>query len=140
MSDLNINAEVNKVIGEEVSKKILGTLSDEKLTKMAEDSLRDLLYTDKSFYSNQKQSKLDKLVGEKISNAIDTKVGELMNNEEYKQKIETIAKEMIDDIILRAKEKFPEAIVERLLGWTMFPMSVSIRPMIEQIMHESLSR
>ena len=106
---MELTAEITKVFGKEMAKLFADQISEEELTKTAQEAWREL-NNHEYRYGDRQKSQLEKLINEKIIEKVLTKVEELL---EVPQSKEVINREA-ERIVLEARKKASEMIIERM--------------------------
>ena len=103
---MEINAEMNKVFGQEMAKLFAATISEEELQKKAEDVWAELNKSEWS-YGSKKRSEIENCIREQIINRLYTKIEEILKESINEEALEKKAREMVD----KARRAGEEAII-----------------------------
>ena len=103
---MEINAEMNKVFGQEMAKLFAATISEEELQKKAEDVWVELNKSEWS-YGSKKRSEIESCIREQIINRLYTKIEEILKEPINEEVLEKKAREMVD----KARRAGEEAII-----------------------------
>ena len=103
---MEINAEMNKVFGQEMAKRFAATISEEELQKKAEDVWVELNKSEWS-YGSKKRSEIESCIREQIINRLYTKIEEILKEPINEEVLEKKAREMVD----KARRAGEEAII-----------------------------
>jgi len=131
---MEINAEVNKIFGQEMAKLFAATIDEEELKQKAQQVWLNLNKSEWS-YNSKTNSEIETYIRQQILNRLYEKIEEILkepiNEETLKQK----AREMVD----KARRAGEEAIV-RDMAQRMVDNVLSIYGRNEQIVREVLSQ
>ena len=126
---MELTAEITKVFGTEMAKLFAEQISEEELTKTAQEAWREL-NNHEYRYGDRQKSKLEKMISEMITDKVMDKVEELLK---VPQNAEVINKEATR-IVLEARSKASELIIERMAE------GISSAPFINWNMQELASQ
>lgn len=146
---MGINIDISQVLGQKIVDQYIAQISEEQMKTIMDYISKDL-FSKESVYNYELEKRVEKLkiterekdrwgsytskevpIGELIKNHFNSrineelkkKVEEIIATDDYKQKIEEIANELIDYSINGYKEDMKNRIRERLVGNVMDTMS-----------------
>lgn len=135
---MELNAEINKVFGQEMAKLFATQISEEELNNKARQAWVALNSKGNSYWNNE--SEIDKQVKAAMLNCLKEEIDKITQTDEFKKDMETIAKQIVEDIKTRTQEKIIEEVSTRMAALSTGCGGFGIRSMIEQIVYESLQR
>lgn len=112
---MEINTEINKVFGEEMAKLFAKSLSEEELTQKANLVWNKLNYRESSSWYSSSESQIDKLIKEKMVEALTEKVKEITSSDEFKEEMQSIAKTMVKEITEETHRKIVDEVSNRMM-------------------------
>lgn len=131
---MELNAEINKVFGEEMSKLFADKISDEKLLVAAEKAW-DELNKKEWDYGKYKDSVIEKKIKETILKRIYEKVKAILDEPIAEEILEKKAREMVD-----AARKAGEEAIIRDMAQNMSKNVLSIYGRDEQIVYQVMTQ
>ena len=135
---MELNAEINKVFGQEMAKLFATQISEEELNNTARQAWVALKSKGNSYWNNE--SEIDKQVKTAISKCLQEEIDKIAQTDEFKNDMQVIAKQIVEDIKVRTQEKIVEEVSTRMAALSTGYGGYGIRSMIEQIIHETLQR
>lgn len=136
---MEINAEINKVFGEEMAKLFATKVSEEEMMKAA----REAWYTmtrHEYRYGGTQPSQIDTLVQNKIRENVLDVVDQITQTDEFKAECKKQAEEIVKEIQEQVHAKVVAEVSDRLAGMSTGYGGFGLRSMIEQIIMETLHR
>lgn len=103
---MEINAEMNKVFGQEMAKLFAATINEEELTKKAQQVWTDMNKSEWS-YNSRTNSEIEKYIKEQILNKLYEKIEAILKEPINEEALEKKAREMVD----KARRAGEEAII-----------------------------
>lgn len=103
---MEINAEMNKVFGQEMAKLFAATINEEELTKKAQQVWTDMNKSEWS-YNSRTNSEIEKYIKEQILNRLYEKIAAILKEPINEETLEKKAREMVD----KARHVGEEAII-----------------------------
>lgn len=137
MDGLNIN--IDRVIGEEVAKKIVESITEEKLSLMATDAFRRMTETPRSSYSSNNKSQLETLTENELTIRMVAKIKEIMDSDDHKAMVNNLAETAVQEITDKTRSKLVETVSSRLAGSVIDPV-IGVRWQVQQIVQEMLGQ
>ena len=104
---MEINAEINKVFGQEMAKLFAEQISEEELRKEAINSYNKLRQRGASYYANQ-DSEFDKYLKNAILDRFKEEVSKYLETEPVQVNFQEEAKKLVDEIREAARNKIIE--------------------------------
>ena len=104
---MEINAEINKVFGQEMAKLFAEQISEEELRKEAVNSYNKLRQRGASYYANQ-DSEFDKYLKNAILDRFKEEVSKYLETEPVQVNLQEEAKKLVDEIREAARNKIIE--------------------------------
>ena len=135
---MELNAEINKVFGQEMAKLFATQISEEELNNKARQAWVALNSKGNSYWNNE--SEIDKQVKAAMLNCLKEEIDKITQTDEFKKDMQVIAKQIVEDIKVRTQEKIIEEVSTRMAALSTGYGGYGIRSMIEQIIHETLQR
>ena len=135
---MEISAEINKILGQEMARLYAETISEEEMLEVASRYWRNMLYDKSSGWSNR-ESEAEKVIKRELEKKLVIACEKVFSSEEVQIDIEKKAKEMIDEIRKSAEEKIIERTSDVLAGlYTGNEMGLNLKGYIQQVILESL--
>lgn len=135
---MELNAEINKIFGQEMAKLFAAQISEEELNKKAKEAWYNLNSRGNSYWSQQ--SEIDDQVKTAILKCLQVEIDKITQTDEFKKDMEVISKQIVEDIKTKTQEKITEEVSSRMAALSTGYGGYGMRSMIEQIIHETLQR
>lgn len=132
---MEINAEMNKVFGQEMAKLFAATIDEEELKEKAQEVWREMNYQERSYYNSRTNSKIERYIEDQILNRLYEKIETILKEPINEEVLEKKAREMVD----KARRAGEEAII-RDMAKHMTDNVLSVYGRDESIIQEVLSR
>lgn len=134
---MEINAEINKIFGQEMAKLFAAQISDTELEDAARKCWREIAQDD--WYYNG-SSALHKAVNQVYLKRIEEAVNKILDSEGGGQKdTETKAREIIEQIRQKTQEKIVESVSSRIAMLSVGYEGVDLRSYIERVIYETVN-
>ena len=130
---MEINAEMNKVFGQEMAKLFAATINEEELTQKAQQVWNDMNKSEWS-YNSRTNSEIEKYIKDQILYRLYEKITTILKEPIYEEALEEKAREMVD----KARRAGEEAII-RDMAHHMADNVLSAYGRDERIVQEVLS-
>lgn len=135
---MEINAEMNKVFGEEMAKLFSATITEEEMKQKASDAWFQLNHTTSNYYGRDK-SQFEQIVNQQLATKITSKINELLGTEEYQVKLREEAEQIITEIREATHKKIVDTVSNSLSGNCNFGGNM-IRDCVNQMFMEAKQR
>lgn len=135
---MELNAEINKVFGQEMAKLFAAQISEEELNNKARQAWVALNSKGSSYWNNE--SEIDKQVKAAMLNCLKEEIDKITQTDEFKKDMETIAKQIVEDIKTKTQEKIVDEVSTRMASLSTGYGGYGLRSMIEQIIMETMQR
>ena len=112
---MEINTEINKIFGEEMAKLFAKSLSEEELLSKANEVWKKLNYKESSSWYSNSESKIDKMIKEKMLECLTEKVKEITSSDEFKEEMQSIAQTMVKEITEETHKKIVNEVSDRMM-------------------------
>ena len=132
---MELNAEINKVFGQEMAKLFATQVSEEELMKKAKQAWIDLNNTGTGYY--RQDSQIETMVKQALKDKLKDKIEELTSTDEFKNKVATLAQQMVDEITEETHKKIVEAVSDRMASLTAGYHGYGLASMISDTMKAS---
>ena len=132
---MEINAEMNKVFGQEMAKLFAATVDEKELKEKAQEVWREMNYQERSYYNSRTNSKIERYIEDQILNRLYEKIENILKEPINEELLEKKAREMVDT----ARRAGEEAII-RDMAKHMADNVLSVYSRDESIIQEILSR
>ena len=132
---MEINAEMNKVFGQEMAKLFAATIDEKELKEKTQEVWREMNYQERSYYNSRTNSKIERYIEDQILNRLYEKIENILKEPINEELLEKKAREMVG-IAKRAGE---EAII-RDMAKHMADNVLSVYSRDESIIQEILSQ
>ena len=131
---MEINAEMNKVFGQEMAKLFAATIDEKELKEKAQEVWSEMNKSEWS-YGSKKRSEIENCIREQIVNRLYNKIEEILKEPINEEILEKKAREMID----KARRAGEEAII-RDMAHHMADNILSVYNRDERIVQEVLAQ
>jgi nitric oxide synthase oxygenase domain/subunit len=135
---MELNAEINKIFGQEMAKLFAAQISEEELNNKAKEAWRNLNSKGNSYWNNE--SEIDKQVKTAISKCLQDEIDKITQTDEFKNDMQVIAKQIVEDIKTRTQEKIVEEVSTRMAALSTGYHGLGLRSMIEDVILQSMQR
>jgi nitric oxide synthase oxygenase domain/subunit len=135
---MELNAEINKIFGQEMAKLFAAQISEEELNNKAKEAWRNLNSRGNSYWNNE--SEIDKQVKTAISKCLQDEIDKITQTDEFKNDMQVIAKQIVEDIKTRTQEKIVEEVSTRMAALSTGYHGLGLRSMIEDVILQSMQR
>lgn len=135
---MELNAEINKIFGQEMAKLFAAQISEEELNNKAKEAWRNLNSKGNSYWNNE--SEIDKQVKAAISKCLQEEIDKITQTDEFKNDMQVIAKQIVEDIKVRTQEKIVDEVSTRMAALSTGYHSLGLRSMIEDVILQSMQR
>lgn len=109
---MELNAEINKVFGEEMAKLFAAKFSEEEMERYANNAWKTLANRGNSYWNNE--SEIDKAVKRAMLDKMQEKIKEVTGTEEFQNNMSALAKTIVDEIIDETHKKMVESVSTQL--------------------------
>ena len=109
---MELNAEINKVFGEEMAKLFSAKFSEEEMERYANVAWKTLTDRGNSYWN--KESEIDKAVKRAMLDKMQEKIKEVTEAEEFQNNMSALAKTIVDEIIDETHKKMVESVSTQL--------------------------
>ena len=130
---MEINAEMNKVFGQEMAKLFAATINEEELTQKAQQVWNNMNKSEWS-YNSRTDSEIEKYIKDQILNRLYEKIETILKEPINEEALEKKAREMVD----KARRVGEEAII-RDMAQHMANNALSVYDRDERIVQEVLA-
>lgn len=136
---MELNAEINKVFGQEMAKLFATQVSEEEMMKAANEAWKQLNHRESSYW-NTKDSEIDKLIKKICTDRLKEQIEEITSTETFKEQMATLAKQMVDEITDETHKKIVAAVSDRMASLTAGYEGYGLKSMIANIVSEMIAR
>ena len=109
---MELNAEINKVFGEEMAKLFTAKFSEEEMERYANVAWKSLIQKSNTYWENE--SEIDKAVKRAMLDKMQEKIKEVTGTEEFQNNMSALAKTIVDEIIDETHKKMVESVSTQL--------------------------
>ena len=109
---MELNAEINKVFGEEMAKLFAVKFSEEEMERYANVAWKSLIQKSNTYWENE--SEIDKAVKRAMLDKMQEKIKEVTGTEEFQNNMSALAKTIVDEIIDETHKKMVESVSTQL--------------------------
>lgn len=117
---MELNAEINKIFGEEMAKIFSQTMTEGELKEKAESAWRSLNRSPER-WSQDKRTDMQKLVEKAIGDKVQNRIEELLETEEYQKRLIEEAEEIIREAKENAHKEMVKFVASNLLQQSLAP-------------------
>ncbi len=109
---MELNAEINKVFGEEMAKLFAAKFSEEEMERYADVAWKALTRKSNNYWENE--SEINKAVKRAMLDKMQEKIKEVTGTEEFQNNMSALAKTIVDEIINETHKKMVESVSTQL--------------------------
>lgn len=135
---MELNAEINKVFGEEMAKLFAAKFSEEEMERYANVAWKTLADRGNSYWN--KESEIDKAVKHAMSDKMQEKIKEVTGTEEFQNNMSALAKTIVDEIIDETHKKIVESVSTQLAMLSTGYGGYGLTSYIEQVVMDMAHR
>lgn len=106
---MEINAEVNKIFGQEMAKLFAATISEDEMYKKAKAVWNDM---NRSAYN--RDSEINAFIKNAFKDELKDEINKITSSDVFKEYISSMAQDIVDEIVKKTKEKMIEDVSNRL--------------------------
>lgn len=135
---MELNAEINKVFGEEMAKLFAAKFSEEEMERYANNAWKTLANRGNSYWNNE--SEIDKAVKRAMLDKMQEKIKEVTGTEEFQNNMSALAKTIVDEIIDETHKKMVESVSTQLAMLSTGYGGYGLASYIEQVVMDMAHR
>ncbi len=135
---MELNAEINKVFGQEMAKLFAAQISEEELNKKAKEAWWKLNENGNGYWN--KETEVDKMVKTAIGNRLKDEVAKIIETEEFKKDIETKAIQIVNEIKEATHIKLVDEVSSRLTMLSTGYGGFDLRSYVEYVVNDCIHR
>lgn len=135
---MELNAEINKVFGQEMAKLFAAKFSEEEMERYANVAWKSLIDKGSGYWNNE--SEIDKAVKRAMLDTMQEKIKEITETEAFQNNMSELAKTIVNEIIDKTHEKMVESVSDRLAAMSTGYGGVGLTYLIEQTVMEMMNR
>ena len=135
---MELNAEINKVFGQEMAKLFAAKFSEEEMERYANVAWKSLINRGSGYWSNE--SEIDKAVKCEMLDAMQEKIKEITGTEEFQNNMSKLAKTIVNEIIDKTHEKMVESVSNQLAAMSTGYGGVGLNGLIERTVMEMMNK
>lgn len=135
---MELNAEINKVFGEEMAKLFAAKFSEEEMERYANVAWKTLADRGNSYWN--KESEIDKAVKRAMLDKMQEKIKEVTGTEEFQNNMSALAKTIVDEIIDETHKKIVESVSTQLAMLSTGYGGYGLTSYIEQVVMDMAHR
>lgn len=135
---MELNAEINKVFGQEMAKLFAAQISEEELNKTAKEAWRKLTSKGNGYWDTE--SEADRMVKASLANSFKEEIAKVVESEEFKKDIETRAIQIANEIKEETHRKLIDEVSSRLVMLSTGYGGFDLRNYIEYVVNECVRR
>ena len=135
---MELNAEINKVFGEEMAKLFSAKFSEEEMERYANVAWKTLTDRGNSYWN--KESEIDKAVKRAMLDKMQEKIKEVTEAEEFQNNMSALAKTIVDEIIDETHKKMVESVSTQLAMLSTGYSGCGLTSYIEQVVMNMAQR
>ena len=135
---MELNAEINKVFGQEMAKLFAAQISEEELNKKAKEAWVALNSRGNGYWSTE--SEIDKMVKAALANSFKEEIAKVVESEEFKKDIETRAIQIANEIKEETHRKLVDEVSSRLTMLSSGYGGFDLRSYVEYVVNDCVRR
>ena len=128
---MELNAEINKVFGQEMAKLFAAQIDEKDHLDGARDAWYEL--RKKSGYYGDQKSKLQDMILAELKTKVSEEIKAITDTDEFKDECKELAKKMVEEIREETHKKVVEEVSSRLAGMSVGYSGMGIAGMIEGV-------
>ena len=135
---MELNAEINKVFGEEMAKLFAAKFSEEEMERYANVAWKSLIQKSNTYWENE--SEIDKAVKRAMLDKMQEKIKEVTGTEEFQNNMSALAKTIVDEIIDETHKKMVESVSTQLAMLSTGYSGYGLNSLIEETVMRMMKR
>jgi len=135
---MELNAEINKVFGQEMAKLFAAQISEEELNKKAKEAWVALNSRGNGYWSTE--SEIEKMVKAALANSFKEEIAKVVESEEFKKDIETRAIQIANEIKEETHRKLVDEVSSRLTMLSSGYGGFDLRSYVEYVVNDCVRR
>ena len=135
---MELNAEINKVFGEEMAKLFAAKFSEEEMERYANVAWKSLIQKSNTYWENE--SEIDKAVKRAMLDKMQEKIKEVTGTEEFQNNMSALAKTIVDEIIDETHKKMVESVSTQLAMLSTGYNEYGLNSLIEETVMRMMKR
>lgn len=136
---MELNAEINKVFGQEMAKLFAAQISEEEMMKKANEAWQQLNYRESSYWG-AKDSEINKLIKKVCTDRLQEQIEEVTSTDTFKEQMATLAQQMVDEITEETHKKIVTAVSDRMASLTAGYGGYGLKSMVAQVVAEMMGK
>lgn len=136
---MELNAEINKVFGQEMAKLFAAQISEEEMMKKANEAWQQLNHRESSYWDT-KDSEINKLIKKICTDRLKEQIEEVTSTDTFKEQMATLAQQMVDEIVDETHKKIVAAVSDRMASMTAGYGGYGLKDMIANVVAEMINR
>lgn len=136
---MELNAEINKVFGQEMAKLFAAQISEEELTKKANEAWQQLNRRESTYWGT-KESGIEELIKQICTDRLKEEIQNVTSTDAFKEQMAILAKQMVDEITEKTHQKIVDTISDRMASMTAGYGGYGLKSMIESVVVEMMGR
>ena len=133
---MELNAEINRVFGQEMAKLFAAEISEEELLKKARQVWADINNTGNSYWN--KDSDLVKEIKAQYSSRMKEEVNKIMETPAFKDQMQMDAKNFVDEMVQETRRKMIDEVSNRMAGIWLNGYGMTGGPSLKQAIEQTV--
>ena len=117
---MELNAEINKVIGKEMATLLAAKISPEEMDRLAQNAWEDFIKPEYHQFSSNGPSDLDKTIKTVFIEALSERIKELLKEPQRQEELDATARRIIDKARVASEEIMVRVLAENMAEVHMF--------------------
>lgn len=136
---MELNAEINKVFGQEMAKLFAAQISEEEMMKKANEAWQQLNHRESSYWDT-KDSEINKLIKKICTDRLKEQIEEVTSTDTFKEQMATLAQQMVNEIVDETHKKIVAAVSDRMASMTAGYGGYGLKSIIESVVVDMMNR
>lgn len=136
---MELNAEVNRVFGEEMAKLFSAQISEEELLRKAKEVWFSM-NKDQYVYGNNQGSEIDKIIKMEFSERMRGAVRDIVETDEFAEQTKKMAESIVTEILEETRKKMVDEVSSRLAGMSVGGYGMGLHGIIEETVMNMIRR
>ena len=133
---MELNAEINRVFGQEMAKLFAAQISEEELLKKAQQAWADINNAGNSYWT--KDSELVKQIKSQYSSRMKEEVNKIMETPAFKDQMQIDAKKFVDEMVQETRAKMISEVSNRMAGIWLNGYGITGGPSLKQAIEQTV--
>lgn len=136
---MELNAEINRVFGQEMAKLFAAQISEEELRKKAKEVWYSMT-RENYLYGKNQGSDIDKIIKREFGERMCGAVRDIVETDEFAERTKKMAESIVTDILEETRKKMVDEVSSRLAGMSVGGYGMGLHSIIEEVVMNMANR